>query len=128
MDSPPSTVMVVDDNAAFASRLATFVEGICNARVVCMAASAEEGLERIARHEPSFVLLDVCMGGMSGLDAIESFRDLSPDSQVVVVSSMPEEYGDEARRRGALAYIPKEAVADELPKVLGTTRRGAPEQ
>lgn len=116
--------MVVDDDELFRRHVTQFVEQFCRLRVVDEAASAEEALERVGRVRPAVILLDVSMGGMSGLDAIDELKSASPGSVIIVVSSMPQEYAERAVALGADGYVVKSRIVDELPAAVQARLEG----
>jgi len=76
--------------------------------VVHKAASGIRALE-IAQQEPiDVVLLDIMMPKMSGLEVLEKFGELIPDSPVVIVTAHPSsENAIAALRLGAFDFIVK---------------------
>ena len=123
-DNPPvRTAMLIDDDETFLRHLSKFVERFCGLNVVDRAVSAEEALARVGRVRPTFILLDVSMQGMSGLDAIALLKAECPQSAVVVVSSMPVEYRVHAIERGAAGYVEKHRIAEDLPPFLSRESR-----
>lgn len=107
------TVLVIDDDAIFRSRLVR----ACESRgfVVFSAESARLGEERAREHCPEWVILDLRMPGGSGLDLIPRLLEIEPAMRIVVLTG----YGSiatalEAVRRGAVNYLTKPAEVDEV--------------
>jgi two-component system nitrogen regulation response regulator GlnG len=70
--------------------------------------SAELGIDAARSRKPDAVVLDVRLPGMTGLEAIETLRQIVPGLPVVIITA----YGDletavEAVRRGAFEYLVK---------------------
>lgn len=114
----PKTVMLVDDDDRFVRRMRQFIDRLEGLSVIDTASSAEEALRRVGRLRPSFIISDIRMKGMSGLEAIGALKAASPGSSVIVVSSMPVEYAERAMRLGAIGYVEKRRVAEDLPSLL----------
>lgn len=117
-----ATVMLVDDDESFIQRVRTFVERVCGVAVIDTASSAEEALQRVGECRPSVIVIDISMSGMSGLDAIAPLKAKSPSSSVIVMSSMPSAYGVKAVELGAIGYVEKDRVVEDLPPLLATLR------
>jgi DNA-binding NtrC family response regulator len=75
---------------------------------VLEAATAEEGLSEIARHQPDVVLLDVVLPDGSGLDALEQIHRLDSRLPVIFITILDSsETTIEAMKRGAYDYLLK---------------------
>jgi two-component system response regulator RegA len=117
-DRPPR-LLVVDDDRVFRERLmAAFV----SRGVECFCApDAATAYEMAARRSPDWVLLDLRMPEISGLEAIPTLRSRLPDARIVVLTG----FGSiatavEAVRRGATDYLTKPTDAD---RILAAFRR-----
>src|SRR5215831_6799470 len=81
---------------------------------VTEASSAEQALEMIEERRFDSVLLDIRLGGMSGLDALTLFRERAPETGVVILSG---EAGGAnhfiAGKRGAHDFIEKPVLGEE---------------
>lgn len=110
--------MLIDDDPGFVRLLSTFIERFCGLSVMGTASSAEEALPIVYRGRPAYILVDICMSGMSGLDAIEPLMSASPSSYVIIVSSMPAEFGVKAVARGAVGYVEKACIVEDLPRLI----------
>jgi two-component system, NarL family, nitrate/nitrite response regulator NarL len=117
-------VLVVDDHALFREgmRLLLLSLGSMECEV---APNADEGL-RLARSRPfDVVLLDWHMEGLSGADAIRSFREATEEARIVVVSA--EKSSNLVRSAidaGAVGFIPKESPPDVLQQALNKIAEG----
>jgi two-component system response regulator (stage 0 sporulation protein F) len=85
-------------------------------------ATASGGSEAIAVYQefrPDLTLLDVRMQDMNGIDVLERLKSIDKDAKVIMVTGIDEE---EIVRRseelGAVGYIHKPLVLDELEKVV----------
>jgi two-component system response regulator RegA len=107
------SLLVVDDDAAFRTRLArAFAE---RGFAVREAADGAEAL-RLAREEsPELAVVDLRMPESDGLDVVRGLKAIDPATNVVVLTG----YGSiatalEAVRIGATHYLTKPADADDL--------------
>ncbi|MFH1436078.1 MAG: sigma-54 dependent transcriptional regulator [Pseudomonadota bacterium] len=86
---------------------------------VLVAQNASQALEIMQKNLPDFIITDVRMPGMSGIDFVKICREKQIPSTIIVMSA----YGNvdsaiEAMKAGAYDYIMKPFKADELILVL----------
>ena len=75
------------------------------------AGTALEALEKIPEARPDLVIVDISLGGMSGLELIKHLQVPFPDLPTLVVSTHSESlYGERALLAGARGYIMKSEV------------------
>ncbi len=108
-----SRVLVVDDEENIRLVLRTMLKK--QGYVVDTAASAEEALAKLDAFDPSFVISDVRMSGMTGLELCETLKARSSDAVVIVMSAFGSvELAIEAMKAGAYDYISKPFKKDEV--------------
>ena len=110
-------VLIVDDEASIRLVLRTLLQG--QGYEVEEAASGEQALERLAERPADFVLADVRMPGMDGLELTAAIRERHPETTIVVMSA----YGSmdlalQAMKAGAYDYVSKPFKPDEVLLVL----------
>ncbi|MBQ0931341.1 sigma-54-dependent transcriptional regulator [Ideonella alba] len=106
-------VLIIDDEAALARNLATFLsrQG-WDTRV---AETAEEGLALYPEFRPDLVLLDHNLPGMDGLQALGRFRAMDPDCRVVLMTGFGSvDLAVNALKSGALDYLSKPLALGEV--------------
>ena len=88
--------------------------------------TAEAFLNDVEQLKPDLVLLDLMLPGMDGLNCLRTFRQMPGFQQcpVVIVTAL----NDSAKRResrelGAIDYILKPDLFDQLPQLLATLAR-----
>ena len=111
-----TTVMVVEDDPQVVCMLVTLLELEGFRGVGC--SEAERALEEIRRARPDVVVMDLHLGGRSGLELLRALR-ADPELQgtrVVIVSG--EDRLREARAAGADAFVLKPFSMEELVKAL----------
>jgi two-component system chemotaxis response regulator CheB len=86
----PIRVMLVDDSAAIRGALSRIIESDPGIRVVNSVSNGEQAITSAARSQPHVVILDVEMPVMDGLTALPKILEASPQSQVVMFSSLTE--------------------------------------
>ncbi len=135
---PPSQtvrVLVVDDTAFYRRVLTRAVARIPRASVVGIAADGLSALEKLEQIQVDFVVLDIEMPNLGGLETLSVIRQRWPEVGVVVVSGLGHRAAEltvEALSRGALDFVPKgggpsvdaneEQLAQSLVRVVTTFR------
>ena len=116
-------VLVVDDEEAVRDLLQRILEGA--GYQVTTAADGKEALYKVSLGEAKVVLLDIKMPEMSGIEALSKLTADSPDTCVIMVTSVVDtETAVEAMKLGASDYITKPFDRDDvLQKVLGAIER-----
>lgn len=81
-------VLIVDDDAAFADTLVSLLNGSgLDAKAVY---SGREAIESALRSLPDFVLMDVIMEGIDGVDAAIAICEILPVPRVLLISGHPD--------------------------------------
>lgn len=116
MNDDAPTLLLLDDDDVFRTRLARALGERGFAVHAC--ASVEEALARIDT-EPEYAVLDLRVGGRSGLEVLKAFKSRAAGTRVVMLTG----YGSiptaiEATREGAAEYLAKPADADAVLRAL----------
>jgi two-component system, NarL family, response regulator LiaR len=118
-------VLIVDDHAVVRSGIRGFLEAQPDLQVVGEAASGAEGLRLAAELVPDVVLMDLAMPEMDGIEATRRIRDVSPRTQVVVLTSFHDDaHIFPAIRAGALSYLLKDIRPEELTAAVRLAAQG----
>ena len=119
------SVFVVDDHAVVRSGLRLFLMAFPDLELVGEAANGEEAVRQCAAMRPDVVLMDLMMPVMNGVEATRAIRSVSANTQVIALTSFPEEQlVKDALEAGAIGYMLKNAQASELAEAIRAARRG----
>jgi two-component system, NarL family, response regulator NreC len=119
------SVVLADDHAVVRSALRLMLEAEPEIEVLAEAGDANAATRFVAGHRPDVLILDINMPGGSGLAAIPTIREQSPDTQIVVLTMQDETaFAREALQAGVLGYILKEAASEELVKAVRMAAEG----
>jgi DNA-binding NarL/FixJ family response regulator len=111
----PITVLIVDDHQLVREGVRTFLQKQSDITVVGEASSGEEGLRLAADLVPDVVLMDLVMPEMDGVETTRRLKQISPETQVIVLTSFDDDqHIFPAIRAGALSYILKDVGTGEL--------------
>jgi NarL family two-component system response regulator LiaR len=113
------SVLLVDDHSMVREGVRAFLVTQPDITVVGEAESGEEAIRLAAQHVPDVILMDLIMPNMDGVEATRRVKQVSPRSQVVVLTSYHEdEHIFPALKAGALSYILKDVSAQELASAV----------
>ncbi len=119
------TILITDDHALVRNGVRMFLELQPDLLVLGEADSGEAAVRMAAELVPDVVLMDLVMGGMGGVEATRLVKQVSPHSQVIVLTSYHEdEYIFPALRAGALSYVLKDVGPEELAETVRKAAQG----
>jgi NarL family two-component system response regulator LiaR len=119
------SVLIVDDHAVVRQGVRAFLETQPDLTVLADVGSADEALRLAADLVPDVVLMDLVMPGMDGVEATRRLKQVSPRSQVIVLTSYhQDEHIFPAIRAGALSYLLKDVDSSELAGAVRKAARG----
>ena len=105
--------LIVDDDAVYRSRLRTALEK--RGQSVMAAPSTDEAINLLKTELPERVLVDLRMGGASGLDLLAWLGDHAPAVPTVVLTGFGSiATTQEAIRRGAVGYLTKPCSIERI--------------
>jgi NarL family two-component system response regulator LiaR len=120
-------VLVTDDNSVVREGLRALIETEPGMEVVGEATDGLEAVDKARAVEPDFILLDLMMPRMGGIEAIGEIKKGDPEARILVLTSFAE---DEkvyyAVKAGALGYLLKDASPQELLQAIREVHRGEP--
>lgn len=121
----PISVLLVDDHSMVRQGVKAFLVTQPDISVVGEAGSGEEAVKLAEQHVPDVILMDLIMPDMDGVEATRRVKQVSPRSQIVVLTSYHEdEHIFPALKAGALSYILKDVSADDLASAIRKASMG----
>jgi two-component system, NarL family, response regulator LiaR len=119
------TLLIIDDHELMRRGVRTFLAKHPDIVVLGEAASGEEALSLVPELAPDVALVDLVMPGMDGVEVTRRLKEISPHTQVIVLTSYHEdEYIFPAIRAGALSYLLKDVGTTELADAVRKAARG----
>ncbi len=116
-------VLLGDDHALVLSGIGSLLQS--RYEVVGTAPDGRQLVQAAARLKPDFVVLDVSMPGLNGLEAAKQIRDCLPLAKLVFLSMHANPmYLRKAFDVGASAYVLKAGLVEELLEAMGQVARG----
>ena len=120
------SIVLVDDHRVVTHSLKLYLESFPDLKVVGIAATGEELLDRLDEWQPQVVLVDLLMpGGIDGLETTRRIFQRQREARVVALTASV----DEARmmgvlRAGATGYVRKDADPETLLAAVRAVARG----
>ena len=115
-------IIIVDDDQFVCASLKTILQADPEIEVAAVGTSGEEAQELFDRICPDILLMDIQMGGISGLEAGEQILQKHPDAKILLLTTFSDtEYIVKALHIGAKGYLIKqnaEAIAPALKAVM----------
>lgn len=115
-----ASLLIVDDDKPFLTRLARAMEG--RGFAVETAESVEEAVAKARANPPAYAVVDMRLGDGNGLDVVSALKRKRPDARAIVLTG----YGNIATavtavKMGAVDYLAKPADADDVIAALLAT-------
>ena len=115
----PITVMIVDDHEMVRNGAKGYLEVQPKITVVAEAESGADAVHLAREYVPDVVLMDLVMPGMNGVEATRKVKDVSPRTQIIILTSFHEdEQIFSAFKAGAISYLLKDVKASELVEAI----------
>ncbi|MGR9153595.1 two-component system response regulator MctR (plasmid) [Rhizobium leguminosarum] len=124
-ERPKIRVLLIDNHPLVLDGLKAVLETFDHIEVAGTAGLAQTGLEIGRQVLPQVVLMDINMPKLSGIDAIELFRNELPQARVVMLSMHDSrEYISSSVMHGAAGYVLKDVSTDEIVSAIETVAGG----
>jgi len=118
-------VMLVDDHEVVRLGLKALIERQPGMEVVAEAATASEAVTKSLAFKPDVIVLDIRLGGSSGIDACREITAQLPETKVVMLTSYAEDdMLFAAIRAGAAGYVLKQAGGQDMIRALEAVAQG----
>ena len=110
-------VLIVDDDPVILDGLSGYLR-LEDWRVEC-AGSGEEALSKLKSADIGFVITDINMQGMTGIDLLQRIRGQHPEVEVIVMTGQSsEDFAVQALKAGAVDYFHKPIRGPEVSASL----------
>ena len=119
------TLLCVDDHRLVREGIALIIGRQADMTVVAAASNGHEAVDLFTKYRPDITLMDLQLGAFSGVQAIEAIRRLDPGARIIALTTYA---GDEDIHRalaaGAVTYVLKDTVSDDLMRVVREVHQG----
>jgi len=119
-------ILLVDDHTVFREALGTLlVQRDPSLEIVGERASARDGIRAVSELNPDLVLMDIMLGGTSGIAAVRELRRLELQCRILVLTAIVEPgFVVDALSAGADGYALKEQSIEDVLLAIHRVSRG----
>ncbi|NLX63266.1 MAG: response regulator transcription factor [Clostridiaceae bacterium] len=118
-------ILLIDDHPLVRKGLASVLSLEKDIEIVGEAGNISDALKAIELYNPDLVLVDIRLGNEDGLDIIEKSRSKNATCKfIILTSSGSDDDFKRAEEAGALGYILKEALPEELLLAVRLVSKG----
>lgn len=119
------TILIADDHALLRSGLKLLLQKKPANKVVGEASNGIEALRLYEELRPHILILDISMPHMDGIEVLKKIKACHAHAKVIVLTMHEDEdYITTIMKEGAVGYIPKVAVDEELYTAIDTVQNG----
>jgi NarL family two-component system response regulator LiaR len=120
-------LLICDDHAVVRAGLRALIESKPDMELVGEAADGIEAVEKARELRPDVILMDLLMPRKGGVEAIGDIVRESPEARILVLTSFSEDdQAFPAIRAGAMGYIIKDSLPEELLGAIRDIHQGQP--
>ncbi len=124
-------ILIVDDNPSITKMLSQILDTEKSYEIE-VAHNGYQAMDKMLSFNPTMVILDLSMPGMSGLDTLSKIMEINPNTKVIIASAHDDEKTkDFCLKNGASGYITKpytpSDVLNEIKTVLVGGKYGSNE-
>ncbi|MCO6452525.1 MAG: response regulator transcription factor [Caldilineales bacterium] len=120
-------VFIADDHPIVRRGIKGLLQTEADMEVVGEAANGRDAVTEVQRLQPDIVLMDLVMPGMDGIEAIKNIRAEGLETRILVLTSFAtDDKVFPAIKAGALGYLIKDTVPDELVRAIRQVQLGQP--
>ena len=108
-------ILIADDHTVVREGLKQILKKLTDVIQIEEVTNGNDALKRIENSVYDFVILDISLPGMSGLDILKSLKTQNNPTHILVLSMHPEEqFAVRALKLGAMGYVTKDRAGEEL--------------
>lgn len=118
-------VLLADDHNIFRAGLRRILKEAGDIEIVAEASDGREAILKVQETQPDVAVIDISMPGLDGLEVISRLHSSYPKIPILVLTMHEEEqYVVRAIGAGAMGYITKRSVPEELVKAVRKVHGG----
>lgn len=119
------SVLLVDDHMSVTKSLRYLLETTEDIRVVAIASNGVEAVAQAQMHCPDVAVVDISMPEMDGIETTRQIREACRYTRVLMFSIYDNpEYIQRALEVGAVGFVLKESIGQDLLKAIRAVYRG----
>lgn len=118
-------ILIVDNHALLRAGLRALLSADPDFEVIGEAANGHDAIQAVRTLQPTLVLMDISMPGITGIEAMIDIKRRCPAVRIIVITMHKEdEYIHASLRAGADGYLLKDASNEEFQVAVRTVSSG----
>src|SRR6266850_3439685 len=118
-------VLLVDDHQLIRDGVQSMLGNTADLEVIGSVSSGEDAINSVRENRPDLILMDIMMGGMTGIEATRWIKEFDPTIKVILLTKeISKDYVSAGIKSGVDGYLPKDVDKDTLLEALRTVHRG----
>ncbi len=118
-------VFLVEDHPVTREGLAQLLNQQADLEVCGQVGTARDALNQAGALDPDLIIVDISLGGSSGIELIKDISSRDPDLRMLVLSTHDESlYAERALRAGAKGYVMKHEPTQQVMGAIRLILRG----
>ena len=116
-------IVIADDHSIVREGLKSLIDKQDSMQVVGEAQDGQMAIELTRELSPDMVIMDISMPNLNGIEATREILNFKPDTKIIILSMYTDKHiVKESLEAGALGYILKSNLLDELLKAIQTIK------
>jgi DNA-binding NarL/FixJ family response regulator len=118
-------VLIVDDHRLLRDGLAALLSQADDIEIVGSVRSGEDAISILPSARPDIILMDIMMGGMTGIEATRWIKEQNQNIKIILISSeIKKELVTAGIQCGIDGYLPKDVDLNVLREAIRTVKNG----
>jgi two-component system response regulator NreC len=118
-------ILLADDHTLMRRGLRLLLESRPEFSVVAEASDGRQAVEQTEAMQPDIAVLDIAMPNLSGIEAAQRVRAVSPRTGIIILSMHADEgYVLRALKAGAMGYLLKDSAEGDLIDAIKSVHAG----
>src|SRR6267143_2604633 len=118
-------VLLVDDHQLIRNGVQTMVGNTDDLEVIGSVSSGEDSVNQVRENRPDVILMDIMMGGMTGIEATRWIKEFDPTIRVILLTmEISRDYVSAGIKSGVDGYLPKDVDREPLLEALRIVHGG----
>lgn len=118
-------ILIVDEYQVIRDAIKRIISDEEDMRIVAEAATTQEAFDLLTVTEIHLIILDINLSKMKGFYALKRIKKMYINIPVLIISNLLQEiYAAKSLKMGALGYVSKDNIVDELVSAIRIIHSG----
>jgi len=127
MQQKDISILMVDDNPSFITRMANLFGELNKSIFIHSAGNYDEALKQLDSRKHDTVLLDINLPGRSGIALLKKIKERNCNCKVIMLSNCSADYyRKQCKKLGAMHFLDKTTDFDIVPSIVADAALSSP--